>query len=221
MKTTILLSFIFCGRLLAGDTFEELRLTDGTILKNVEVKEVSAQGLKVTHENGSGVFSKKLLPPDVLKKFAADFETAEQEALEKAMVKRQAGEAKAAKDKADLAAQGISLEVFVAEGAGFFRYYLKATDLTGRQTGGKLTVRYETPDHPAGVNAKEVPIRFKERTGSAGVDWFTGPPVRHSKAGVINLQWVFKTPDGGRYEGTSKVPNKIWKVLPPDEKMEK
>lgn len=56
---------------LAGDTFDDMLLRDGTVLKNVEVKEVTARGLKVTHKSGSGLIKTEQLPAEVKKRYAA------------------------------------------------------------------------------------------------------------------------------------------------------
>jgi hypothetical protein len=56
---------------IAGDTFDDMLLRNGTVLKNVEVKEITDRGLKVTHKDGSGLIKTEQLPAEVKKRYAA------------------------------------------------------------------------------------------------------------------------------------------------------
>ncbi|PTX99419.1 hypothetical protein DB346_16365 [Verrucomicrobia bacterium LW23] len=54
------------------DVLRELKLTDGRVLRNVVVREVLADGLKVSHPDGGGRIDAGLLPPDIRSRYRLD-----------------------------------------------------------------------------------------------------------------------------------------------------
>lgn len=102
MKTLLAL-LTLTGAALAGDTYPELKLTDGTVLKEVEVRDVSAKGAKLSHKDGVGTYRAAQLPKEFREKYPDLMDAEKQAAVDgerKAAASAEAKKAEAAEHAA-------------------------------------------------------------------------------------------------------------------------
>ncbi len=93
MKPLLFCSLLLSASLHAEDTYKELRLANRDLLRDVVVKDVTSQGLKVTHRDGGGIIKLEKLDP----KIRAKYETMVNALAEAEAKKREdEGDAKAA-----------------------------------------------------------------------------------------------------------------------------
>ncbi|HWB05725.1 MAG TPA: hypothetical protein VG796_22080 [Verrucomicrobiales bacterium] len=198
----LLASLSFAGERFTGE-FKEVRLTDGTVLKEVVVTKVLPTILYLTHKNGITKVPKEELPADVMAKYAAAFEEAEKAAAQR---------------KERLAADGLKVKVLAKEGVGFFRYFLTGCDLTGKGCTGTLSVSYATKDAPFGSGTKEAAFKAgPDGDGFAAFDWVPGPSGPLHRMGVSKVQWTLTTDDGRRFRGVASVPWNTEGRVPPED----
>lgn len=226
MKIIALILTLPCAALQAGDVIKEIKLTDGTVLKDVEVKDSTPRGVKLSHKDGIGIFRLDLLPVDLRKKYGGDIEAAKAAAKQKAedaektarSVRRNAEASTAVEEKA----KGVTLSILaVKQGSGFFRYFIIARNLTGDAMDGTLSVHYSSKFAPKGVGSRERKVSLAKDGASSGfIDWHTGPPCRHgAEPGLRTFEWTYKTKDGVEFTGSSPVPDKITERLTSDASM--
>jgi hypothetical protein len=203
----LLVSPLFAGEQFTGETLKEVRLKDGTVLKEVSVTKVTPTILVLTHKDGITRVPKEKLPADLLAKYGGAMEEAEKAEAQREKEK-----------KAKLAADGLKVEVTVKEGVGFFRYYLMGHDLTGKGCAGSLSVTYATKGTTFGSGTKEAAFKAAaDGDGSASFDWVKGPGGPFCKTGVTGVQWTLTTDDGRRFRGVVPVPWRTEGWLPPED----
>lgn len=103
MKTLLLSLLLLCTAASGGDLIGEVKLKNGTVLKDVEVKELTDKGLRLVHSEGVGVYRTDHLPEEVRRKYAP---TKEEQALDEVARKAQRMTA-AEKDAAAAKAKGV------------------------------------------------------------------------------------------------------------------
>jgi hypothetical protein len=200
-----------------GEIFKEVRLTDGTVIKEAQVTKVTGTLFVLTHKNGITRVPAEKLPADLRAKYEAAFEQG-------VPSKDEAERIAAAREKLRLEAMGIRVEMRVKEGRGFFRYHFKGIDLTGKGCTGTLKVKYELKDKDGYRWGSAKGTKFKaapEGDGLASFDWVAGPRGPDRRTGLIGIHWTLTTNDGRCFVGFERLTGNEEGKLPPEEKRKK
>lgn len=214
----LLLTFVALAS--AQEKLAELKLRDGSVLKEVTIIRAELKGLRCEHKDGAGLIKKENLPADVAARYAEHFELEEKVIKEKEAAAKDAAEVKAAMAAAAAAEKGTEIiNTAIYEGAGFFRYHLSIRELAGKEGRGVLSLMPASQWKPNGFGTRKVNLDLA--AGGAEqitIDFHTGPVCRHGKeAGVRRFDWAFKTEDGRRYSGSIHILDAIAGGLEPDD----
>jgi hypothetical protein len=211
MKAPVLLSTALILSLPAAEKLPSLKLADGTVLEQVEIREVTAEGVRLSHKNGSGLIPAGKLPPGWKSQVAAKAEEKDQAAIKAVEERIRKRKEAAARDNS------LSLRCAAVKHAGAgdkilgggYRYFVVFHNHSKGGVAGKLRVSTENGNGVVNYGADyEVDIP----AGGARSGFFslsTAPPVLHGTAGVIKLRWNFVPTTGHETTGECAVPDII------------
>lgn len=184
MKPLIITAcLLICNSALGDDKYPEIKLTDGTVLKDVVIKSVEERGIRCEHSGGAGLVKKELLPADILERYGVSMAIEGGDRAEKEATARRLHEARQAKtppsaprnapaeDPAATKVGPLTL-TFVSVQAGMYRslktqrmiegalYVVEATNSSNVRVSGKAGIAVAlagTPDDAGWFNFNLAP----------------------------------------------------------------
>jgi hypothetical protein len=234
MKTIALLLCILTSTLSAGDKYPEIKLTDGTVLKEVEVKSVESRGLRCVHADGAGLIRRSLLPAELAKKYATEMELENGEREAKEKTERSKVESAEASQNAEIAAtaaanrewQEQADRLAPAEQIGPFKAQFVGARKAQILQFGSYTAGYEyaiklqnTSDVTVRANAGisyrgSEPLWYNLSLAPGQVTYVRAESILGSVRPGMTVDITLLAPDGSKKSGNCKIPQDADNVMP-------
>lgn len=203
----------------AAETLPSLTLKDGTVLRKVEIQQVTSGGIRVSHDSGGGLIPLSNFPEELKKKYAAAVDNErrklEETAAAKEKEKQDALRKLEERDRMDRPCFMECAKVIPCHTTGImagpgFRYSLEFTNQSGSPIKGTLLISGTTHSGKlVGGDKIELSGLKSDFTRPLDFELFTGPPIRHGDAGITGIFWTFRPEAGAELTGRCLVPNEL------------